>query len=258
MGASGAVVSQAASNVLFSFPTTHWSLIAGAGTNGSDATTRQALQELLRRYLPALRSHLILRKRIESNRSDDILQAFLTDKVLTRRLLHKADRAKGRFRTFLLTALDRYAANQLAADRAKKRSDAQISELAVEPAVSDGRSPTREFEIAWARQVINQAIAQFRRECEASGRSDLWGLFEARLLMPLLNGAESPGYEELVERFGFASPSQASNALVTAKRGFVRAVRAVIGQYERNEQDIDNEINDLFTILTGSQRSAND
>jgi hypothetical protein len=45
------------------FPTTHWSLVARAGQDGGDAR-REALDQLLRRYLPALRAHLIFGRRM--------------------------------------------------------------------------------------------------------------------------------------------------------------------------------------------------
>jgi hypothetical protein len=58
------------------FPVTRWSLIARAGAN-ADSTTRQALDELLRRYLPALKTHLVLSRRLDADRADDLLQSFV-------------------------------------------------------------------------------------------------------------------------------------------------------------------------------------
>ena len=96
-----------------------------------------------------------------------------------------------------------------------------------------------------------------QRECELTERPDVWGVFEARLLAPLLHDALAAPYEQLVERFGFASPAQASNVLMTAKRMFVRAVRATIGEYELEDEQIDEEIADLHRILArGASRSS--
>jgi hypothetical protein len=64
-----------------------------------------------------------------------------------------------------------------------------------------------------------------------------------------LEGKPSPSYQELVERFGFSSPTQASNMLVTAKRTYARVLRSVIGEYARDEQEIDDELADLQAIL---------
>ena len=54
-------------------PTTHWSLVARAGFTDNEAR-RDALGELLTRYLPALRAHLIHSKRLTDDEADDVLQ----------------------------------------------------------------------------------------------------------------------------------------------------------------------------------------
>ena len=107
-----------------------------------------------------------------------------------------------------------------------------------------------EFDIAWARQVLARAIDQMRAECVRSDRADLWGVFECRILGPLLDGTEPLEYQALVERFGLASPAQASNVLMTGKRMFARSLRSVVAEYERDESEIDAEIADLRKILS--------
>ena len=82
-----------------------------------------------------------------------------------------------------------------------------------------------------------------------SGRADVWGVFQCRLLDPSLQGTAPVDYEELVARFGLQSPSQASNVLVTAKRTFARALRSVVGEYALGDDEIDAEIRELREIL---------
>ena len=103
------------------FPTTRWSLVDRAGREGSEAE-RQALGQLLTRYLPALRSHLIHSKRLQPADADDVLQDFVAGKVLERDLIAKANVQLGKFRTFLLTALDRFLLNRIRNGKAKKRA----------------------------------------------------------------------------------------------------------------------------------------
>ncbi|NLF72215.1 MAG: hypothetical protein GX575_24540 [Candidatus Anammoximicrobium sp.] len=93
------------------FPTTRWSLVARAGDEELEAR-RQALGELVVAYLPALRAHLVYRKGLVPEQ-DDVLQEFVAQKVLEKNLFAQADRALGKFRTFLLTALDRFLYNWL-------------------------------------------------------------------------------------------------------------------------------------------------
>src|SRR5271170_5630003 len=231
--------------VCWPFPVTRWSLVVRAADTDA-AVKRVALTELLGKYLPALRSYLMLSKRMDADRADDLLQGFLASKVLDQDLIERADQRRGKFRTYLLTALDRFIVNQHRFDRAQKRSPQRSESLeeSVERA-GDEAEPIDSFEVAWARQVLHRAIKQMQEECHGTGRDDLWLVFDARVLSPTLGNNPLVSYDELVRRAGFSSPVRAANALVTAKRMFVRNLRAVIGEYEAEEAEIDEEINDL-------------
>ena len=109
--------------------------------------------------------------------------------------------------------------------------------------------PSDAFDVAWARRVIEQALAGMRGECEGAGRGDLWAIFEGRILAPTLDGADPVPYDELVSRYGLQSPKQAANAVVTARRMFVRYLREVVAQYVARPEDVDGEIAELQQIL---------
>ena len=89
-------------------------------------------------------------------------------------------------------------------------------------------------------------------ECTARHCLDRWGVFKARLLDPLLDGAEIPAYADMVTEFGFQSPAQASNALITAKRQFDRILREVVAEYAGARADVEEEIRELKLSLSGS------
>jgi len=234
------------SGQLGSFPATVWSLVARASGGGE-----AALQQLLMRYLPALRARLVLERRVGRDEADDLLQGFIADKMIGQELIGKVDRSKGKFRTFVLTALDRYAIDRARSQAAGRRAipRAGTEELANLPAATDG--PSRQFDLHWARQVIDQAVRQMESQCSTLGRNDLWELFRCRVLDPALAGVEPVPYERLLERFQFATPAAASNALVTAKRMFERTLRSVVGEYAGDESAIDQEIVDLRAIIAG-------
>jgi hypothetical protein len=233
------------------FPATHWSLVARAGQTDPEAR-REALGELLSRYVPALRAHLVYRKRLPPDRADDMVQQFVADKILARDLIARADRRLGKLRTFLLTALDRFVKNQLRDESARKRaagSGARVGWDEHRDGPSVGEEASAAFDVAWARSVIHEALRRMQAECERSGRPELWGVFECRVVGPILDGAPPVGYCELVERFRFESPTQASNVLTTAKRMYARALRAVVGEYAEGEEEIEAELRDLWQIL---------
>jgi hypothetical protein len=89
-------------------------------------------------------------------------------------------------------------------------------------------------------------------ECQAKGRLDRWGVFKARLLDPILDGARAPSYEELIARLGFRSPAEASNALITARRQFDRLLREIVAEYAGEGADVETEIADLNRALSGA------
>lgn len=233
------------------FPTTQWSLV-DLVRRGDSRATRVALEELLKRYLPALQAHVVRRRHISPDDSDDLIQEFIASKILEKDLLARADRELGRFRSYLLKALDRFVIDWVRHAQAKKRSP---TDGAVVP-LSDGdqglrsdQSPSDIFDRTWARGVLAEALRRMRNQCETSGRMELWCVFECRLLDPLLKGAEPIDYENLVGRFGLTSPAQASNLLITAKRMCVRALRLVVAEYSRDDEEIEQEISELRQVL---------
>jgi DNA-directed RNA polymerase specialized sigma24 family protein len=211
------------------------------------------LAELLRLYLPALRAHLLFSRAMDPHRADDLLQAFLTDKVLEENVLRHADPARGRFRTFLLTVLDRFVIDHVRKERAGKRSAAgktrDVEAHADEIPAPDG-NPADAFDRAWARNVLDQVIERMRGECRATGRTYLWDVFEARVLLPIADDAGPPSHEALARRHGLPSASHASNALGTAKRMFARLFRGVVGVYAADKAEVEAEIRDLWDIFS--------
>ncbi len=236
------------------FPTTHWTLVGRAGGGASEGAAAVALGELLTRYRPALRAHLLYTKRIQEHDADDLLQSFLSAKFLEQNLADTASRARGKFRTLVLTSLDRFIVSEQRKQAALKRAPdraAQLNDDQCGGQTRDGDGPLTSFNLEWARQLMGDVIRSVRNECESSGRPDLWGVLESRVLDPILKGSEPVGYSELVSRFGLDTPTQAANALVTAKRMFQRQLRAVIGEYAASDEEVDAEIQDLHHILAG-------
>ncbi|MFH0982417.1 MAG: hypothetical protein V2A79_12880 [Planctomycetota bacterium] len=234
------------------FPTTEWSLVGRAG-QGRSTAQRASLGQLLARYLPALRAHLVETKRIAPDITEDLLQGFVSVKFLEQNLAAHADRTRGKFRTLVLTALDRFIIDERRRQSADKRSADRAA--AKDPEVlasmpANQQLPSYTFDTGWAREVLHSATECMRAECQSSGRPDIWGVFEARILGPILQGTSEPTYDELVERFGFRSPTQASNVLITAKRMFQRNLRAVIAEYADSPAGIEDEIRDLREILS--------
>lgn len=233
------------------FPLTQWSLIGRAGGDASPAQ-REALGILLNRYLPALRAHLVLQRRIAPERAEDLIQSFVARKVLEQRIIERSDRQRGKFRTFLLRALNHYVIDQYREDSAAQRCPADGPPISIDDqfdAADDEPQPSSVFDREWARQVLAEAAKRTREECDESKRADIWGVFEGRVLRPCLDDQPPAPYEQLQRQFRFASPAQASNVLMTAKRMFARHLRAVVGEYADDEGQVEEELADLHRAL---------
>ena len=240
------------------FPATRWTLVGRAG--GADAVARPvALAELVRAYAPALRSHLMQTVGGDGHRADDLLQGFLADKVLEQRLIGHADPARGRFRTFLLTALDRYVVDVRRHDGARKRSPhGKVLDVDDHRDTLAGRrvdTPTEAFDLAWANAIVGEVVATMRDECRLTNRPDLWAVFELRYLKPATDGADPEPHESIARRLNLDSAQQASNLLVTAKRMFTRLFRAVVSRYAADADETKDEVAELWRIFASAKRA---
>ncbi len=228
------------------FPTTHWSMVDRARGGGA------GLDDMLRRYWPALEAFLVWTLRVPRQDVEDVLQSFVADKVVAQRLMDHANRHRGRFRTFLISVLKHYVSNQRRWEKAQRRSPGTaMTDLAGLEVMDRGAvSPGIAFETAWVRQLLTDALTRMEAECAATQRQSTWALFDARVVQPALHSAQPPAYDDLVQRLGFAGPSEAQNALVTAKRMLARHLRDVVSQYARDAAEVDEELADLRQILS--------
>ena len=235
------------------FPVTQWSLVARA-RHVETSIKRQALDELLQSYFPAVRLHLIRRRSVRPHDVDDVIQGFIASQVIERELIEKVEKEKGKFRTFLLTALDRYLSKLRRGEAVRQRRlGSQIDvDNVPEPAAATDTDIPQMFDVEWARGVLNQTLSRMALKCRSSGRDDVWKLFELRLIQPIIDNQPPPPYQQILKTCGLRTPLQASNMLVTGKRMFERILKAVIAEYTLDEQQIDEEIIDLKNILARS------
>jgi len=230
---------------------TRWSLIARVH-EGSDETRLQALNDLLERYLPVLYWYLGRHPGLDAHRREDLVQGFVASKILEHSILERADRSRGRFRTFLLNAFQNYIRDELRRAAAARRMPSGGPPLPLEDAdgtTEDTNSLDRQFQQAWISQVVAMAIEGVEAECDRNDRADVWTIFQRRLVGPMLEGAATVPYGELVRELKLDSPSQAANLLITAKRMFSRHLRAVVAETVENPAQAEAELEELKKCL---------
>jgi hypothetical protein len=226
------------------FPTTRWYLL-GKVTSKCPLERREALSELLNLYSGPIRNFVASRRGVRASEVDDIVHDFVTLKWLEQDFLSKATPERGRFRWFLIVSLGRFVSNWLR-DASSQRH--RVEDISVNDLVGEDEHVSQ-FERDWAKLVLDSALVRFRTECTDNGRPDIWDVFEARILRPCLQHEEPMPYADLIARHGFKSPAQAQNVLITAKRGFLRAIKETVATYETDPAAQESEISDLLRIL---------
>src|SRR6204780_3443155 len=150
------------------FPTTRWTLVVAAGDpHRKDA--RSALVSLCENYWYPLYAYL-RRRGYSPDQAQDLTQEFFV-RVLEGRYLDRADPDKGRFRSFILTSLKFFVADEADRHRARKRGGGLLVPLEFssgeeryqrEP-VND-ETPERIFERRWAISVLDRVVERLRNE----------------------------------------------------------------------------------------------
>lgn len=231
------------------FPTTDWGLFVDI-RGGSPAAQRAALDILARRYWKPVFRFLQFSGKDEES-AKDLTQAFFAAWIES-----NADAQKGKFRSFMLTCLKRFVANEHRADQAQKRRPAagllSLDELMDDPEISfepaDVRTPDMAFDRAWASGVVNRVLNHLKMECARKGQKAHFDIFSRRLIQPILHGMKAPSMAELGEEHGL-SERQAGNLLETTKRAYRRLLEDEVRLYAASDSEVSEEVRDLFAIL---------
>jgi RNA polymerase sigma-70 factor (ECF subfamily) len=104
------------------FTTTHWSVVLRAGQPDSPQTA-DALEQLCRTYWYPLYAY-VRRQGHAPEDAQDLTQEFFA-RFLEKQYLPLADPARGKFRSFLLTALKHFLTNDWVRTRRQKRGGGQ-------------------------------------------------------------------------------------------------------------------------------------
>src|SRR5450759_5926157 len=108
------------------FPTTRWTLVVAAG-DPPRKEARSALVYLFYNHWYPLYAYL-RRRGYPAHQAQDLTQEFFI-RVLEGRYLDRADPEKGRFRSFILTSLTLFVADEEDRDRAQKRGGGKVVPL---------------------------------------------------------------------------------------------------------------------------------
>jgi len=233
------------------FATTHWSVVLAAADAASPGAA-EALEQLCRAYWYPLYAY-VRRKGHTPEDAQDLTQEFFT-RFLAKNCLGRADRQRGRFRTFLLTSLQNFLAHEWERARAEKRGggrtpipwDEQSAEARYQLESPAGLTADKVFEQRWAFALFQRALARLQQEFVTDGKGEQFDELKA-----FLQGeAEGGAYAGVAARLGM-TPGAAAVAVHRLRRRYGQLVREEVAHTVTNPGEVDEEMRYLIALATG-------
>ncbi len=231
------------------FVTTHWSVVLSAQDAGSPRSAR-ALETLCRTYWYPLYAYIRSTGHSPAD-AEDLTQGFFA-RLLEKDYLRAAAQEKGRFRSFLLTALKRYMANEWDREHAQKRGGfAPVVALEQESGESrfaaenrHGLAPDVLYDRHWAMALLESTMSQLRDEYISTGRSTLF-----EFLRPCLAKEEAAlPYLEIATRLNLTEAA-VKMAVQRLRARYREILRNQIAQTVSTADEVEQEIEVLFSAF---------
>lgn len=235
------------------FLTTHWSLIEDIGATDNDKN-RALIELLLKRYWKP--AYCYLRRRGYSNEeAKDLTQGFFHEVVLNQNLIQKADQAKGRFRSFLLMALNRYLLKVRREQTAQKRMPQGIlvpldtKAMHELPQGVTTLTPEDAFTYVWVSALLEQVLEDVRTHYAQEDKTVYWLLFRDKVVRPIMDRSDPPLLEQLCGKYDISDTAKASNMMVTVKRRFQTLLRQKLRDLVMSDEEAKVELEEIRRFL---------
>jgi RNA polymerase sigma-70 factor (ECF subfamily) len=233
------------------FATTRWSMV---GCGSGSANRQEALEWLCRAYWRPVYGH-VRRKGNDHDAAMDLTQGFFAA-LLSGDPFAGVSQERGKFRAWMLAALNHFLHNQHDHASAKKRGGGstilsvealrEAEGMNWEPADA-ALPPDREFDRRWALSVMEQALSSVDQDYAKRGAADQFAA-----LKPFLTGRPAAGgYDSLAAQLGTTQ----NNVAVAVKRlreRFRERVRHTVRETVGSAADLEGEMAYLFAALRGS------
>ncbi len=230
------------------FPTTRWTLVVAAA-DLQRKESRSALISLCETYWYPLYAY-VRRRGYPVDQAQDLTQDFFM-RILEGKYLDRAEPSKGRFRSFMLTSLKFFLADEADRQRAAKRGGGAL----VSPGFSSGEeryqrepahdeTPERIFERQWALSVLDQVVETLRQEFVQQGRTSHFD----RLKIFLLGESNAP-YAALAREMN-TSEGALKIAIHRLRKRYRELFRLEIADTVADPSEVESELRYLAAVLT--------
>jgi RNA polymerase sigma factor (sigma-70 family) len=231
------------------FGSTRWSIVLAAA--GEGALAQAALESLCQTYWLPIYGYIRSRSGCPEE-ANDLTQGFFVD-LIERESLATADRNRGRFRSFLFTAVKNFLINCNAHEAAQKRGggrtilslDWDVAESRLSTSRSSTRTPEQEFERQWALAVLDHVITRIAEEQKAAGRER-----EFAALRPFLTGQQADVSQILVAQSLQITPEAVRAAVYRLRKRYRELLRDEVAQTVESTEEVDEELQRLIAAVS--------
>jgi RNA polymerase sigma-70 factor (ECF subfamily) len=223
-------------------------------TAGRDDTTsaRAALEKLCRTYWYPLYAHA-RRRGHSSENAKDLTQAFFL-RLIEQQSIANADRDLGRFRSFLLGAMNHFLITEWKKARTQKRGDGQellsldwaAAEQRFDLEPADHATPDKSFDKQWATALLDEVLRQLANEYQREGKE---ALFQA-LKRTLAGSRETQPYTALAGQLGI-SEGAVRVAVHRLRKRYRALLQAEIANTVTSPEEAREEMAYLFRAMAG-------
>ncbi|MGI9457913.1 MAG: RNA polymerase sigma factor [Aeoliella sp.] len=231
------------------FATTHWSVVLAAGDRNALAA-QGALAALCEQYWYPL--YVYVRRRVTNvEEAQDLTQAFFAH-LIEKQVIARANRDRGRFRSFLLASLKNFLDNEWNKARAEKRGggkpvlsldfDSGESRYQIEPAHE--MTPEKLYERRWVLTLIDQVLALLQMELADEGKAQHFKYFKKSLI----GSATAAEYEFAAKELGI-TPAAAKQAAYRMRRRYRQLFRDEVARTVADDADVEDEIRRLLRAI---------
>jgi len=231
------------------FATTHWSVILAAARD-AEPQAAEALEKLCRSYWYPLYAYVRKTGRTVED-SQDLTQDFFA-RLLEKQYLERATSERGRFRTFLLSSLKNFLANDWNRARRQKRGghavflsiDADAGENLYGAEPVETADPEKLYEKRWAGTLLDLTLTRVREEYTTSGRAQLFD----ELKVYVWGEHSNASYSEVATHLQL-SEGAVKVAVHRLRQRFRDLLRAEIANTVADVSEVDQELRHLIAVI---------
>ncbi|MEO5960742.1 MAG: sigma-70 family RNA polymerase sigma factor [Opitutaceae bacterium] len=234
------------------FATTRWSIVLRAGRTDA-AQASAALDRLCQTYWFPVYAQ-VRHRGCNAHDAQDLTQGFFA-RLLEGDMIARADPARGRFRSLVLTALKHFLTDEWEKTQAQKRGGGRAP-VSIDAASAEQRfhaepidasaPPDQAFDRQWAVALLGEVLAKLEREYDAAGKARHFAV-----LKPALTGPrDTQPYAQLAAELG-TSEGAIKIAVHRLRRRYRQLLEMEIAHTVATPEDAAAELNYLFRALAG-------